>query len=1027
MYVILLSLTCKRWSEVVHPSSMDRTEALTTHFYSWELLGRGWLLHNDIIDVEPAFVPFFGHHLPESTAPDYRKREDEGRTQGLLGWMGKQLSQLLTHPKKEAAIPTFDYQTEPYPSPDYSPMVELSVRLPRNWTGVGMYEFLSSLATSSIPVALDIIATGSDVYLHLTTGGVQAQWLYHQLYILFPSIEITDAHPPLYSLFNPDLIDIWVCDYGLQQEFMRPISQMPSSLAPLIAALESVDKGELAVYQIMIQGVQNSWHPNIMRAVTDGNGSSFFSDAPEMVGLARDKVSNPLCAVTIRTLVQTKEAWRTELLDTGIMKGVLAASRSPTNMLVPLTGDNDSYPTHVHAIDFLYRRSRRYGMILNTKELMSLVDFPSIGRGKMASGRRTTVSAPSELVGHGQVIGTNIHLGVETEVSLPPEQRLRHTHIIGATGVGKSTLLLQMMKTDMESGNGITLLDPHGDVADMLLKLVPRERIQDVILLDPSDVERPVGINLLNADTEAQKMVLSGDLTAIFRRMSTSWGDSMDAILGNAVNVFLEHPDGGTLLDLRRFLTDAPFRKKVLTGVTDGYVRHFWEKEFPMMRKNATAPLLTRLDIFLRPKVIRGIMGHTGGVDFADVLENKKILIVKLAQGLIGQSNAYLLGTLITAKLYQAAQGRQVLAKESRHPHYLYIDEFQNFITLSMEQILSGSRKYGLGMILAHQDLQQILGVDRSIGNSILSNAGTRICFRVGEQDAQKLEKGFAHFETNDFQDLGIGEALVRVGRSAHDCNIITHPLDKLAHDAESRVKEVKEYSRMTYGQIPYVWETDNESKALPKERLMEIKPKPVVPRPSKEEKAIVPSIQEVPQSLNEIKEAAEAFRKTERKKRKQREHTRTQDIIRRAAQDYGFSATVEEGTTNPKGRVDVGIHTQKLDIACEVSVTNTPEYELKNIRKCLANGYDLIFMCSNDAKHLEAIRQYCITRLPLADYPNVVFGDVDEVVALLHELSLEEKPKPKSVKGYRVKLSYESVSDKEAKMRRKNIIRTIT
>jgi len=317
--------------------------------------------------------------------------------------------------------------------------------------------------------------------------------------------------------------------------------------------------------------------------------------------------------------------------------------------------------------------------------------------------------APAIATGHPFILGTNIHQGREAEVSVSAEQRLKHTHVIGATGTGKSTLLLSLITQDIEQGNGFAVLDPHGDLIESVLSRVPENRTNDVVLIDPSDTAFPVAFNILTAHSEIEKDILSSDLVAVFRRFSTSWGDQMNSVLANAILAFLENERGGTLMDLRRFLVEKEFREGYLRTVTDPHIAYYWQKEYPLLKSTSIGPILTRLDTFLRPKPIRYMVAQRRGLDFEKILNTKKILLIKLAQGLIGDENSYILGTTFVSKIYQAAMARQAKAKDERSNFYLYVDEFQNFITPSMSAILSGARKYHLGLILAHQDMQQLV------------------------------------------------------------------------------------------------------------------------------------------------------------------------------------------------------------------------------------------------------------------------------------------------------------------------------
>ncbi|MBK9631946.1 MAG: type IV secretion system DNA-binding domain-containing protein [Saprospiraceae bacterium] len=336
-------------------------------------------------------------------------------------------------------------------------------------------------------------------------------------------------------------------------------------------------------------------------------------------------------------------------------------------------------------------------------------------------------------------------MGKKVIVTLSDQHRLRHMHVIGVTGTGKSSLLLKLIIQDVNQDRGIAVLDPHGDLIDEIIKNIPENRLKDVILVDPSDSEYPIGLNLLSAYTDPEKIILSSDLVALFRRFATSWGDQMTSVLANAINAIIESDNGGTLIDLRRFLVESNFRNKFLQTVTDPNILYYWKNEFQLLRANTVAPILTRLDTFLRPRIVRNMMAQKEGLDFNDILENKKILLVKLAQGLIGEENSYLLGTLFVAKLHQAAQQRQNIPPEQRKPFYFYIDEFQNFITPSMSAILTGARKYGLGLILAHQDLDQLAHRDNELANSVLSNPAIRVCFRCEIKTQTKLKVDF-HF-----------------------------------------------------------------------------------------------------------------------------------------------------------------------------------------------------------------------------------------------------------------------------------------
>ena len=246
---------------------------------------------------------------------------------------------------------------------------------------------------------------------------------------------------------------------------------------------------------------------------------------------------------------------------------------------------------------------------------------------------------------------------------------------------------------------------------------------------------------------------------------------------------------------------EKAFRDVYLKTVRDQHVVYYWQKEFPLLKSGSVGPILTRLDTFLRPKLIRNMVAQRKGLDFENILDTQKILLVKLSQGLIGAENSFLLGTFFVSKMYQAAMARQAKSKTERNDFFLYIDEFQNFITPSMSHILSGARKYHLGLILAHQDMQQLQKYDTELASSVVVNAGTRICFRLGDTDARRFANGFSYFEVEDLENLHTGEAIARIEQPNFDFSLSTIPLPELnSREAEETAKLVIAHSRERYG-----------------------------------------------------------------------------------------------------------------------------------------------------------------------------------------------------------------------------------
>jgi len=587
-------------------------------------------------------------------------------------------------------------------------------------------------------------------------------------------------------------------------------------------------------------------------------------------------------------------------------------------------------------------------------------------------------------------------------------------HIIGATGTGKSTLLLKMIIQDIENGLGIGVLDPHGDLIDRILGYIPEERFDDVVLLDPSDSQYPVGLNILSAYSEQDKTVLSSDLVGVFRRLSTSWGDQMNSILANAILAFLESQRGGTLVDLRTFLVEKDFRRSFLQTVQDQDVIYYWQKVFPQLSSRHQAPILTRLDTFLRPKPIRYMVAQKEGLNFQNILESKKIFLAKLSHGLIGMENAYLLGTVIASKFHQAAMARQAKDITERGNFYLYIDEFQNFVTESMTEILSGARKYGFGLILAHQELRQLWSRDSELANSVISNPGTRICFRLGDFDAKKLEDGFSTFDSQDLQNLGVGEAIARIERAEYDFNLKTLPPASVATEiARKRREKLIELSRQKY--------------AIPKEQLASLlaKQKEVAFEEEAVTEAPRPFLKEIKEEVKQevISEPTLSYRKRKAKEevpilegKGGQQHKYYQHLVRQVAEANGYRAMVEQPGPDGSGCIDVHLERDGLKIACEISVTSTDVQELANIEKRLAAGYDRVILYSPQENALKKVQKLVSQKLSESDRQKILFFLPEQIIAYLKEQAAKGASKEVWVRGRKVKLGFQPVAEEKEK-----------
>ena len=822
--------------------SLTYSEQATLNFYEWDYRYRGYYHFESPIDIEP---PYRSFQFPVQQSS---KKIDDGRVPTLFQSIGKLLNPA---PKKEE--PQEIKELEPrFLAPENAPLYNgFSITFPKGQDILPRVntEFLNMLAYSEHPISFEIVGTSESITIQFVCHQGDRGRIESHIRAYFPTVIIKDIDSTDFGFDSSR--DVAIGDFGVNDEFVRPIATSDNfsidSLTSMIGTMEYLQTNDVLVFQTIFKGITSPLAKDITYAVSDGAGGSFFSDAPEMPLCAKNKISNPLFSVVLRIATQGNDNYRSQYLAQELARSITAVSSSEYNKLIPLTNEGYSYDFHYYNLH--NRLSNRLGFILNSQELNTFIHYPNktVVSSKLGLNDGKTKQVPSSVTRQKYLLGINSYNGIETEVMLNDEMRLRHTHIIGATGVGKSTLIANMLVEDMKQGNGCALFDPHGDIVEDVLTRVPQHRKDDVILIDPSDGEFAIGFNLLGATTDAEKIVLSSDLVSSFKRHATAWGDNMSAVLSNAINTFLESSRDGTLIELKRFLLEDSFRNEFLTSVEDPSIHYYWNNEYAMVRKGI-APLLTRIDTFLRPKILRYMLAQTKGVDFRACIEEKRLSLSN-SQGLIGEENSFLLGSIFLSKFNQVAQGRQSLPKSERHPYYIYLDEFQNFITPSITRILSGARKYGLGLVLAHQELAQI--DDTKTLNSVISNPYIRICFRLGDVDAKRLESGFTYFEQDDLQSLGIGQAIMRVGSSSDDFNISTFPLPEAKINAEVNRDSIVAYTRNSYCK-PKAELDELLASLLPKQTPKKAKSKAETSEP-KIEKSVEPVIIEDKKSEVEI------------------------------------------------------------------------------------------------------------------------------------------------------------------------------
>jgi hypothetical protein len=952
---------------------------LTEQFYAWERHGRGWQSMPFTVQLEPPFTPFYTHYVPEPII-------DDGYRPTILS----RAASFFKAPPPPSEITNAEERPKAYEYFDDSELCVYAVTFPQHFkqSAERIEQVVQMLSYRAALSSFEIIGTAENITIQWTCREPEALFLRTQLIAFFPDCFVIETFEDAIEQVLDNAGCLITIDYGLESEFMCPLS-MPSQLESdpftgLFGILERLHANQYVVLQVLFTGVQNGWGESITRAVTDNTGkTSFFFDAPEMPALAKAKVSKPLFGVCIRAAAGCEKQHSCIELIEHVSTALHYMSGSTTNTLIPLFDDN--YLVKDRLSDILLRESHRVGMLLNSRELINFVHYPSasLHSKKLRPGTHTTKAAPQYLHNAPYQLGINEHTRVSVPVGIDMAQRLRHIHLIGATGTGKSTLLHNLIMQDINSNTGICVLDPHGDLIDKVLATIPEYRIQDVVLIDPADRDYPVGFNILATHSEIERELVASDLVAIFRRFSTSWGDQMNSVFANAIMAFVYNVKVGTLADLRKFLIESNFRAATLATCTDADIVYYWQKEFPLMKGGSVAPILTRLDTFLRPKVIRNMVSQPRGLDFRELMDTNKIVLVKLSQGLLGAENSYLLGAFIVAKIQQIAMARQVQTATDRVPFFCYIDEFHNFITPSMSAILSGARKYSVGLILAHQDMQQVAKYDAEVATSIITNAGTRICFRLGDTDAKRLQDGFSAFSVEDLQRLPIGDAIVRVNSYDNDFNISIHALPP-SHTAFQDL--IIAHSRETYCQST----STREAFSDPENDSMEQHDTTLHVGADRQPRGTQRTSADAPVSGQASK----------------REHRAIQLYIKQIAESYGYKVSVEHPIADGTGQIDVLLEKATEQIAVEITVTTPNSWEIHNIEKCLKGSYNKIVVCTTNETRKTQLYKRILAEFSTKEQGRILCITKDEVGQIFISTT-QDKDTTSTMKGYRVNIKF--------------------
>ena len=587
------------------------------------------------------------------------------------------------------------------------------------------------------------------------------------------------------------------------------------SKIPLISPLINVFKGIFLGFEKME-----------IEAAKGGDGFVRMLQSKEEVAKRLGEKANQAGFDTvIRLLATAKTEQRAEDISNNMIVGLNlfkdgGSNWFQTSRIFFIDSINDRLFLHNFRNRLLDSRFLFFGekkSLLAEEELASLFHFPSSRYNKTPIIRwlaYKVLPAPLNMPTEGIILGHNIYRGEKKEIRFLKEDRSRHHYIIGKSGSGKSALLSYMIRQDIANGDGVCVIDPHGDLVEDILTYVPKERAKDVIVFDPADTERPMGLNILEANTSEEMDLVSSQATEIFIKLfgDEIFGPRIQHYFRNACLTLMEDKEeGATLIDVPRMFTDDAFMKYKVAKVKNPVVKSFWINEYANTGDRERQEMIPYFSSKFGPFITNSIMRNTIGqpksaFDFREVMDNKKILLVKLSKGKIGDLNTQLLGLVIVARIQMAAMSRADIPEEERKDFFLYVDEFQNFATDSFSSILSEARKYHLNLIMAHQYINQLVvskfgNSSTAIKDAVFGNVGTLCSFKVGADDAEYLAKEYAPLLSE--QDV-IGIANYKMYMKLNIKNATSRPFSvstiwDTSKQNKKIAKIIKEYSRLKH------------------------------------------------------------------------------------------------------------------------------------------------------------------------------------------------------------------------------------
>ncbi len=713
-------------------------------------------------------------------------------------------------------------------------------------------------------VSFEIVAQGGYIYFYIAVPRNLRSFLEEQIHAQFASAVIEEVGD--YNLFTPNATIMGgYLMFKRKNAFpIKTYKKLDSDpLNALINALAKVQGTDAAAIQCVVRPAKNSWRSEgiwLAREIQQGAKFEKIASRSGIMTFIHHYIKKPKHP----TGATTGEQYHLSPMEQEVVKGLEEkASRAGLEVNVRIMVSSTD-TTHARSIldqmsggfaqfnsyhygnsfavaipsgqnriikDFIYRIVRENrSAIMNTEELASIYHFPLPSNDTPSIKWLTARKAPppANVPKDGIVLGYNVYRGVRTEIKMARDDRARHMYIIGKSGTGKSVYQENLAAQDIMNGDGVCVIDPHGDLVDYVLSHVPAHRADDVIIFDPTDIQRPQGLNLLEYDPKypEQKTFVINEMMKIMDKLydlKSTGGPMFEQYMRNAMLLLMEDVEtGSTLMEISKVLADEDFRRMKLSKCHNQVVYDFWTKEAQKAGGEASlanmVPYITsKLNQFIANDIMRPIIGQQeSSFNFRKVMDEKKILLVKLSKGKIGDMNAYLIGMVLVGKILMAALSRTDVPEDQRPDFYLYIDEFQNFITDSIATILSEARKYRLNLIVAHQYVGQLVqNNDTKTRDAIFGNVGTMVAFRIGAEDGEFLQKEFAPtFTAYDLINIENRTAYVKLLINGTNAKPFNMGVNKFEERNFELAEAIRQLSRLKYGKNREVIEAEIKARA---------------------------------------------------------------------------------------------------------------------------------------------------------------------------------------------------------------------